>query len=76
MDEPKKALAMRGQRDKVVAIYYEDGEEIVRAELPHKEWVGLTKGETDAAYKEMGLNYSYVDFARIIEAKLKEKNSG
>jgi hypothetical protein len=44
--------------------------------VPRKEWVGLTKGEADAAYKEMGLNYSYVDFARAIEAKLKEKNNG
>lgn len=50
--------------------------EIAHTAPPKKEWVGLTKGETDAAYKEMGLNYSYVDFAHAIEAKLKEKNSG
>jgi len=35
--EPKKALVMRGQKDKVVAIYRENDEDIIRAEMPHEE---------------------------------------
>lgn len=78
MDEPKKALAMRGQRNKVVAIYYEDGEEIVRAELPNKEWVGLMDEEIEDLFMENMYCDNLVDFehiARAIEAKLKEKNT-
>ena len=56
--------------------FEEDERRILYTAPQKKEWVGLTKGETDAAYEEMGLNYSYVDFACAIEAKLKEKNHG
>jgi hypothetical protein len=35
--ELKKALVIRGQKDKVVAIYREGDEEIIRAEMLHEE---------------------------------------
>lgn len=80
MDEPRKALVLRGQKDKVVAIYRENDAEIIRAELPHKEWQGLTDEEVwgmdafrnAAPYEEVRVLYL---FARAIEAKLKEKNA-
>jgi len=52
-----------------------DGWALYCVKCSEREWQGLTKGETDAAYKEMELNYSYVDFAIAIEAKLKQKNA-
>lgn len=78
--EPKKALVMRGQKHKVVAIYYEDGEEIVRAELPQREWVGLTDEEIIDCwndlmiFEELALDEELA-VSRAIEAALKEKNA-
>jgi len=44
-------------------------------ELKRKEWVGLTDEEYDElAMDESGLPNSHLEFARAIEAKLKEKN--
>ena len=41
-----------------------------------REWVGLTDEEIDAlALDEDGLPNSHLEFARAIEAKLKEKNT-
>jgi ribosomal protein L25 (general stress protein Ctc) len=77
MDETKKLLVMRGQKNKVVAIYYEDGEEISRAELPHKEWQGLTEDEVaQAMFRADAIVTGPMQFkfAKEIEAKLKEKN--
>ena len=45
----------------------------VYAELPKKEWVGLTDEEI---YFEMPYKDTLFEFARAIEAKLKEKNNG
>jgi hypothetical protein len=41
--------------------------------LPEREWVGLTDEEIDQICGDVG--YGYIDVARAIEAKLKEKNS-
>lgn len=73
--EPKKAIVLRCQKNKTVGIYMEDGQEITRAELPHKPWKPLTVQEAKAAYKEMAQEYSYLDFALAIESKLREKNA-
>jgi len=41
-----------------------------------REWVGLTDEEVDEfAMDESGLPNSHLEFARAIEAKLKEKNT-
>jgi len=37
LQEPKKVLVLRGQQDKVVAIYRENDEEIIRAEMTKEE---------------------------------------
>ena len=42
--------------------------------LPEREWVGLTGEEIDQICGDVG--YGYIDVARAIEAKLKEKNNG
>ena len=39
---------------------------------PKKEWVGLTNDEIDQVAANSG--YGYIDIARAIESKLKEKN--
>jgi hypothetical protein len=39
---------------------------------PKKEWVGLTDEEIDKVAASSG--YGYIDVARAIEAKLKDKN--
>lgn len=53
--EPKKAIVLRGQKGKVVGLYYEDGEEKARTEMPvpysHKEWQGLTDEEQNDSKK-------------------------
>jgi hypothetical protein len=38
-----------------------------------REWVGLTDEEIDQICGDVG--YGYIDLARAIEAKLKEKNT-
>ena len=45
--------------------------------LPEREWVGLTDEEIEAlAKKHNGIFYDCdIEFARAIEAKLKEKNT-
>ncbi len=44
-----------------------------------KEWVGLTDEEIDAAWRSVDYTVDYeqfrIDVARVIEAKLKEKNT-
>jgi len=40
---------------------------------PHSEWVGLTDEEIDQICGDVG--YGYINVARAIEAKLKEKNT-
>ena len=42
---------------------------------PIREWVGLTDEEVDCLEFEIGHD-NFLDFARAIEAKLKEKNYG
>jgi hypothetical protein len=41
---------------------------------PQRKWVGLTDEEIDQICGDVG--YGYIDVARAIEAKLKEKNNG
>jgi len=43
------------------------------AEVPKREWVGLTKEEVDSW--ELPENPTVFEFAQFIEAKLKEKNA-
>jgi hypothetical protein len=69
---PKPELKQRTGNCLLTGVCAAEGHHIRKAQ---REWQGLTKGETDAAYKEMELNYSYVDFAIAIEAKLKQKNA-
>ena len=76
--EPKKLLVIRGQKDKVVAIYRENDEDIARAELPNKKLVGLTDEEILEEYRQSygdDGNLTDVYFARAIEQALKEKNT-
>lgn len=45
-------------------------------QMPKREWVGLTDEDVDAmAMDADGLPNSHLEFARAIEAKLKEKNT-
>jgi hypothetical protein len=41
-----------------------------------RQWVGLTDEEIEQAWEESSPYYNENDFARAIEVKLKEKNSG
>jgi hypothetical protein len=41
---------------------------------PRRKWVGLTDEEIDKVAASSG--YGYIDVARAIEAKLREKNNG
>lgn len=53
----------------------------LRAELKfntvsqNREWVGLTDEEIEQAWEDASPYYNETDFARAIEAKLKEKNT-
>ena len=55
------------------------GLSLYTAPQPKREWVGLTKEEFDLlvpyCHNEFDLN-DYKEFAKVIEAKLKEKNGG
>jgi hypothetical protein len=44
-----------------------------RIAQPEREWQGLTDEEIDQVAASFG--YGYIDVARAIEAKLKEKNT-
>ena len=57
-------------------IYKHEGEGRIPlyAELPQREWVGLTDDEIDK-WNIVG-HESLREFVRVIEAKLKEKNNG
>ena len=53
-------------------------QELALSDLAKREWVGLTDEEVQKLadlYKEP-LVFRFSDYARAIEAKLKEKNSG
>ena len=41
-----------------------------------RTWVGLTEDEIDERWESTASYYNTHDFARAIEAKLKEKNNG
>lgn len=43
---------------------------------PEREWVGLTQEDIDIAFDDTQEGGGFDDFARAIEAKLKEKNHG
>ena len=45
-----------------------------RLAQPEREWQGLTNDEIDQVAASFG--YGYIDVARAIEVKLKEKNNG
>ena len=42
--------------------------------LPQRTWVGLTEEEIDTLWQNTSPYYDHQDFARAIEAKLKQKN--
>jgi hypothetical protein len=42
---------------------------------PKREWVGLTRQDIDIAFDDTQEGGGFDDFARAIEAKLKEKNT-
>lgn len=46
-----------------------------RATPPRREWVGLTQQDIDIAFDDTQEGGGFDDFARAIEAKLKEKNT-
>jgi hypothetical protein len=46
---------------------------VIDSAPPRKEWVGLTDDEIDQIAAEVC--FGYIDVARAIEAKLKEKNT-
>jgi len=57
-------------------------EAAIKAAQEPKEWIGLTEEETQALYDRYAVYQEYgaedsgwFDFARAIEAKLKEKNA-
>jgi hypothetical protein len=68
--------------DNLIDVRDEDGIDCVEAILklraalaqPKREWQGLTDDEIEQAAQ--GGDINFWDFCRIIEAKLKEKNSG
>ena len=43
---------------------------------PKREWVGLTDEDDDELCRSFMGQFNKVDFARAIEAKLKERNNG
>lgn len=47
---------------------------LIRATPPQRTWVGLTDEEIYPLYSEPSSDAEMVEFARAIEAKLKEKN--
>jgi hypothetical protein len=54
---------------------YPDGKEVLASTAP-RQWQGLTDEEIDElALDENGLPNSHIEFARAIEARLKEKNT-
>jgi hypothetical protein len=44
-------------------------------ETPRREWVGLTQQDIDIAFDDTQEGGGFNEFARAIEAKLKEKNT-
>lgn len=56
----------------VVSEYKKEGYKPVYLSPPKKEWVGLTDEDIENATDNVG---GYKDFARAIDAKLKEKNT-
>ena len=43
---------------------------------PSREWVGLTQQDIDIAFDDTQEGGGFNEFARAIEAKLREKNGG
>ena len=61
------------------AVISEDGDNAIPLYTapPKKKWVGLTDKEiTKAGDLDLDSTWGWYDFARAIEAKLKEKNNG
>ena len=55
------------------AMYLKVRDEL--AELQQRTWVGLTDEEIDKTLRVYEQNYSWISFAKAIEAKLKERNT-
>lgn len=72
MQEALDALTYVGDKE-----IYSDTIDALRARLaqpePQREWVGLTDDEIEQAAQ--GGDTNFWDFCRIIEAKLKDKNT-
>ena len=56
-----------------VGLKPEDGDVGLYTTPPQRTWVGLTDEEIDQICGDVG--YGYIDVAKAIEAKLKEKNT-
>ena len=81
---PKQEEALRDYLQEVIVPLIEEvlvkklGQAMTFAkkELPKREWVGLTDEEqTQVAWSCGAMSVDWLDFARAIEAKLKEKNT-
>jgi hypothetical protein len=59
--------AASGEIMELLALAFEEGRAV------SKPWVGLTDEDIDDVTGEVG--FGYIDVARAIEAKLKEKNT-
>ena len=55
------------------------GNEVKKGDMvylhPEREWVGLTQEDIDIAFDDTQEGGGFNEFARAIEAKLKEKNT-
>ncbi len=58
----------------IAAFALPDGEFTLYTHPPRREWLGLTEEEIYPLYSEPSSDAEMVEFARAIEAALKEKN--
>jgi len=64
-------------KDHTVCLYCErDQTPKVDAMFAQRTWVGLTDEDVEVAFDDTQEGGGFDDFARAIEAKLKEKNNG
>ena len=75
-DKPNYCTEPEDWVTKVVATHEDGTYTTERVPLPKREWVGLTKDEIEeiADWSDKNAAPWYLEYARAIEAKLKEKN--
>jgi hypothetical protein len=56
--------------------FHEQGWRVVPTTPPQRTWVGLTDEDTSAAWDAMKTYDDFDTYAKVIEAKLREKNGG